>query len=595
MNAHITQSLQLKRARRAAFAPFVMPLRLPSFSQVPGALMFCALLGALALPNIAAAEFVFDAKDMRDLSDASPGDSLCATVENTCTLRAAIEEISASSLPGSSCGVFDFANRVILSPGVYTLANEKPAIEIGRSDRDVCVYIVGTADGATVINGNSTKGHEGTADDERPERVFFIGPRGRVSLNGVTLTQGHYHTTGGGAIRNWGDLAIYNSLLTKNSTHGRGGAIYNTGNLWMLQSTFSDNWARPNTLPDFEPDGQPDTDIDGDGISDQIAGGALVNVGGSVYMQNVTISGNKGGGFNPHTNRDSRGDGGGGILNVKGGVLGMNNSTVAYNETSKSSNGGGIYNDRLSSVNIWNTIVAKNTSVEKPEVPNDCKGTLGSFGYNLVGAETIGGCIINHGPGDQSGSSGSPLDPLLGVLTIKNGGPTPTHALLDGSRAIDAGNPDPAGNGACAEHDQRYVARPQDGPVRGIFDVQAICDIGAYELRPSELSVGDVEVTEGNSGEKNMVFELRLSHPSIEPISVSYETGNGSAKVGSDYYGASGTTTFSPGNVWVKIYVRVLGDSTPEEDEDLFFYIISTTGLVKVPDTWAVGKIKNDD
>jgi hypothetical protein len=146
MNAHITQSLQLKRAKRAAFAPFVMPLRLPSFSQVPGALMLCTLLGALAVPNIAAAGFVFDVNDMRDVSDGSLGDSLCNTVEKTCTLRAAIEEISASTLEGSNCGVFDFANRVILPPGTYKLAPKSSSLGIGRDDRDVCVHIAGTGD-----------------------------------------------------------------------------------------------------------------------------------------------------------------------------------------------------------------------------------------------------------------------------------------------------------------------------------------------------------------------------------------------------------------------------------------------------------------
>ncbi len=92
-----------------------------------------------------------------------------------------------------------------------------------------------------------------------------------------------------------------------------------------------------------------------------------------------------------------------------------------------------------------------------------------------------------------------------------------------------------------------------------------------------------------------MVFELRLSHPSVEPIEVSYETGDESAKVGSDYYGASGTTTLNPGSLSPKISIEILGDSIREDDEALLFYIISTTGLVKVTDYWAVGTIKKDD
>lgn len=358
--------------------------------------MLWTLLGALSLPNIAAAEFVFDAKDTRDLSDASPGDSLCATAENTCTLRAAIEEINAFSLPGSSCSVFDFANRVILSPGTYTLApgNAEFAISRDKNDRDVCVHIQGTADNegpmATVINGNSTEGQEGEPEDRRPHRIFSIHVRGRLSLDGVTLTQGHHHFFGGGAIINWGDLAIYNSLLTKNSTHGRGGAIYNQGNLWIFQSTLNANWSRPNLA----------FDIDGDNRADFVSGGAIANVGGSVLMYNVTVSGNLGG-LDARGNSSRNGDAGGGILNMAGGVFQVNNTTVANNRTVGGGNGSGIYNGPNSTANIWNTIIANNF-YKDPRNRNDCKGTFGSFGYNLVRDESFG-CTVNLSTGDMVG------------------------------------------------------------------------------------------------------------------------------------------------------------------------------------------------
>ena len=65
--------------------------------------------------------------------------------------------------------------------------------------------------------------------------------------------------------------------------------------------------------------------------------------------------------------------------------------------------------------------------------------------------------------------------PLLGPLQ-DNGGPSQTHALLQGSPAIDAGNPATPGSGgsACEAIDQRGVSRPQG----------AACDIGAFELDP---------------------------------------------------------------------------------------------------------------
>jgi hypothetical protein len=55
---------------------------------------------------------------------------------------------------------------------------------------------------------------------------------------------------------------------------------------------------------------------------------------------------------------------------------------------------------------------------------------------------------------------------LLGTLR-NNGGPTPTHALLWGSPAIDGGS-----NAGCPAADQRGVTRPQ----------RTTCDIGAVEF-----------------------------------------------------------------------------------------------------------------
>ena len=56
-----------------------------------------------------------------------------------------------------------------------------------------------------------------------------------------------------------------------------------------------------------------------------------------------------------------------------------------------------------------------------------------------------------------------------------NEGPPLTHALLEGSPAIDAGD-----NDACPNNDQRGSIRPADGDEDGTF----VCDIGAFELFP---------------------------------------------------------------------------------------------------------------
>jgi uncharacterized repeat protein (TIGR01451 family) len=68
---------------------------------------------------------------------------------------------------------------------------------------------------------------------------------------------------------------------------------------------------------------------------------------------------------------------------------------------------------------------------------------------------------------------------MLGPLA-DNGGPTPTHALLSGSPAIDGGS-----DTSCPPTDQRGAARPDDGDGDG----NAACDIGAYEAVSANLAV----------------------------------------------------------------------------------------------------------
>ena len=101
-----------------------------------------------------------------------------------------------------------------------------------------------------------------------------------------------------------------------------------------------------------------------------------------------------------------------------------------------------------------NSIVAGNTA----DSGSNCSGGVTSAGHNLDSGVVCG----FSAPGDLSST-----DPTLGPLQ-DNGGPTPTHALLADSPAIDAG--DPVG---CPGTDQRGVRRPQG----------AGCDIGAVEVQ----------------------------------------------------------------------------------------------------------------
>jgi hypothetical protein len=61
------------------------------------------------------------------------------------------------------------------------------------------------------------------------------------------------------------------------------------------------------------------------------------------------------------------------------------------------------------------------------------------------------------------------------------------------------------------------------------------------------LSIANTSVTEGQSGTANAVVTVSLSAPSTAPVTVSWNTSNGTGVAGTDYQAGSGTLTFSPG------------------------------------------------
>jgi hypothetical protein len=132
---------------------------------------------------------------------------------------------------------------------------------------------------------------------------------------------------------------------------------------------------------------------------------------------------------------------------VRGGIVSLTNATITGNAAEQ---GGGLFTEDSGSSTLTNSIVASNTA------GSDCSGSMASLGHNL---DSDGTCGLSS-PGDLTNT-----EPLLGQLT-NNGGATLTHALLPGSPAIDAGDPN-----ACPATDQRGIARPSG----------TACDIGAFE------------------------------------------------------------------------------------------------------------------
>jgi hypothetical protein len=300
---------------------------------------------------------------------------------------------------------------------------------------------------------------------------------------------------GGGAIGNFagGDqtaaLVVANSLLHHNAVtstapmEGLGGAIFNgffadaitsTAIITLTDSTVHHNTAQnggaiANANATATAQRRGIVTIRRSTIHDNAAGGAIdqsgngggiVNVNSSLDIANSTLSANVAGGTG------TNGSGlGGAIANTSLGLpsrVQIINGTVATNTATVA--GGAIANVGLGgnpNVTLRNTLFAHNQAGVGPDSCVNQNGTLLSLGSNLEDGDT---CELNLADDLPNTIA------LIGGLA-DNGGPTPTHALLSGSPAIDAGNSPTCNAAPINGVDQRGAPR-----------TNTTCDIGAFEF-----------------------------------------------------------------------------------------------------------------
>src|SRR5207302_2912678 len=107
-------------------------------------------------------------------------------------------------------------------------------------------------------------------------------------------------------------------------------------------------------------------------------------------------------------------------------------------------------------------------------------------------------------------------------------------------------------------------------------------------------SIGDVFVTEGNTGTVTVLFPVTLSSGNGPTVTVNFATADRTATAGSDYVATSGTLTFLPGEASKTIAVIVNGDTLNEADETFFVNLASATHAA-IADAQGMGTILNDD
>jgi len=109
-----------------------------------------------------------------------------------------------------------------------------------------------------------------------------------------------------------------------------------------------------------------------------------------------------------------------------------------------------------------------------------------------------------------------------------------------------------------------------------------------------ELTITDVELAEGDDGTTDFVFTVSASMAGSEAFTVDWQTVDGSATAGEDYTAASGTLSFSAGQMTATLTVQVVGDADLESDETFYIDLSNALGAL-IADAQSVGTILNDD
>jgi parallel beta-helix repeat protein len=114
-------------------------------------------------------------------------------------------------------------------------------------------------------------------------------------------------------------------------------------------------------------------------------------------------------------------------------------------------------------------------------------------------------------------------------------------------------------------------------------------------VRDCQISIADpAPVTEGSSGTTPVTFSVNLSASSTQPITVAWQTVNGSATAPADYAAGSGALTIPANATSASISRNVVGD-TLDEDTENFHIDLSAPSAGTLSDSRGTATIIDDD
>jgi len=381
----------------------------------------------------------------------------------------------------------DLVDLSNLNCSIITLSSGQ--IEIPQND----LYLKYSGEGGTppIIEGNLSS------------RVFHHTGYGTLRLVGLTIREGKYDNTNffqlihanGGCIASSGNLYLLGTTVTAcvardtRAADAAGGGLYSAGTLTLSHSTVTGNTATSTAR--FGSGGgafaHAAIDVEYSTVSGNTASGLQdVNFGGGLCVINAGTATSRISHSTLEGNRSNRGAG----LMISG--IGNGGASITIENSTISGNTANDYAAALyidGALTLTSSTIASNLSASGPGVEIADSAYAATFDSSIIAGNLEDGATA-YDLGDRGYSitiAGSnnlivaanasihlPPDTLSDdphlLLLADNGGPTRTHALANGSPAIDAGS-----LAGAAATDQRGAGYARV--------VGARADIGAFEVQ----------------------------------------------------------------------------------------------------------------
>jgi len=205
-----------------------------------------------------------------------------------------------------------------------------------------------------------------------------------------------------------------------------------------------------------------------------------------------------------------------------------------------------------------------------------------AFAVTLSQASTVP-IVVGYASADGTASAGSDYTATNGSLTFNPG---------ETSKTINV----PVTGDVFFEPDETLTVTLSN-PTAGVTlsDATATGTITNDDPNTPTLSIADASVTEGNSGQTNMVFTVTLIGTSNAPVTVNYATANGTAAAPGDFTATNGSLSFALGETTKTINVPVIGDTAAEGDETLTVTLSGASAGSAISRPTATGIIKDDE